>query len=285
MRLSDLCDKFLKLNRKIRSPRTADHYRRAIRQYAEAISLGDATAHDLSDDGLVALEKYLIDLDYSITTVNERLGRVKALWKWLAQRGELKVWPTIARIPEPEPYRRAWTVEQVRQILQACKRMDYTYDGVPASHWWRVWHYVQWETGERTGALLRLQWTWINERGIDVPAMARKGMKSAYYRLSAHSLRELEAIRAPRREIVFPWDLHPCMFWEHYSRLLRYAGLPDDRKCKPQRMRRTHLTYWAVGGEDATLRAKHVDSETTRKHYLDETILGGIDPATVLPKL
>jgi integrase len=283
MLLTDATEQYLSANRKIKCDKTYSHYRLAISQYIAAINKPLAKITDLSDDGLVALEKFLGKR--SVTTVNERLGRVMAVWRWLCMKGQLSVWPTTKKAAEPEPFRRAWTVEDVRAILQSCAAQPGHYCGVKASDWWRCWHLLQWETGERTGAMLRLEWDWLRRGGLDIPAEARKGQKAAWYLLSENVISELGKIRPPKRKLLFPWTLTVHSFYNHYARILRCAGLPTDRKCKPQRMRRTHLTYWCLGGEDASLRAKHVDSETTRKHYLDESILGGIDPSKVLPKL
>lgn len=283
MLLTTATDQYLNANRKVKCGKTYEHYRRAIRQYMDAIRNPHATIEELSDDGLIAMEKYLGKL--SVTTVNERLGRVMAVWRWLCQRGHLRTWPTTKKAPEPEPYRRAWAVEDVRAIMQACHLMPGTYAGIKASDWWRMWHLIQWETGERTGAVLALEWTMLKRGGLDIPATARKGQKAAWYLLSEQLQQQLEEFRLPKRTLILPWDKDIASFYHHYKRLLIAAKLPCDRKCKPQRMRRTHLTYWCLGGEDASLRAKHVDAETTRKHYLDESILGGIDPSQVLPKL
>lgn len=285
--LLNLFERFASGNRAIRHPKTRLHYLRAIRQFGE--SLGKpATVDDLTDDSLVQFEKSLDGL--AVSTINERLRRVKAIWTWCCKKGLKRVWPTIQAQPEPEPHRRAWTVEEVRRLLAACDEFTTqggrSYDGVPAAKWWRLFHLVAWETGERTGALLELKWAWLSDTGLDVPAEARKGRrKSAYYRLSADLLRELSQFRTPEREMVFPWSLSLASFWNHYTRLLKLAGLPHDRKCKPQKLRRSHLTWWAIGGQNATERAKHSDPMTTMKSYLDETLFPQIDPSSVLPSL
>lgn len=284
MNLFEATVAFCTHNRRIRHPKTASHYRLAIKQYCEANGLQEPTIHDLSDDGLIVLEKHLLDR-HAVPTVNSQLSRVKAIWRWLAQRKHLETWPTIPRLREPEPIRRAWDVEQLRALLAACEATKGSIAGIPASEWWRVFHLVAWQTGERTGALLTLRWEWLGKDGLDIPAEARKGQKAAYYRLSAGLLEELRAFAHPRRELLFPWPLSRASFFNHYTRLLIRARLPFDRRSKPQRMRRSHLTWWAAGGGDPTLRAKHASSETTRRHYLDETLLPQIDPSEVLPPL
>lgn len=284
MKLLEACAKFIAHNRRIRHPKTAAHYRLAARQYCEAIGSPDATIHDLSDDGLVAMEKHLLDR-HAIPTVNSQLSRVKAIWRWLAQRQHLQTWPTIARLPEPEPSRRAWDIGQLRALLDACERTPGEITRIPACDWWRMWHLVQWETGERTGGMLALRWEWLTADGLDIPGTARKGGKAAYYRLSNVLLDELRAFADTRREMIFPWNLSRASFWNHYGRLLLRAKLPATRKDKPQKMRRSHLTWWLVGGGDPTSRAKHASAETTRRHYIDERLVAQIDPAEILPAI
>lgn len=287
MKLSEACANFIAHNRRIRHPKTASHYRLAVRQYCEAIGDHEATIHDLSDDGLVALEKHLLD-KHAIPTVNSQLSRVKAVWRWLAQRQHLHTWPTLQRLKEPEPSRRAWDVAQLRAILNACDNTPGEIDRIPASEWWRMWHLVQWETGERTGGMLALRWEWLTADGLDVPGDARKGGKPAFYRLSraaSDALHDFAALAAPRRDVIFPWPLSLASFFNHYTRLLVRAKLPSTRKDKPQKMRRTHLTWWMVGGGDPTSRAKHASSETTRRHYIDERLVKQVDPSEILPAI
>lgn len=284
MQLSEACAKFVMHNRRIRHPKTASHYRLAVRQYCEAIDCPEATIHDLSDDGLVALEKHLLD-KCSIPTVNSQLSRVKALWRWLAQRNYISVWPTLPRLKEPEPSTRAWDVGQLRQILNACELTPGEFCGIPACDWWRMFHLLAWETGERLGGLLALRWEWLTRDGLDVPPEVRKGGKPAYYRLSNALLLELRQFAHPRRELILPWPMSRASLWNHYTRLLIRAKLPSTRKDKAQKMRRSHLTWWTVGGGDPQTRAQHASSETTRRHYLDQRLLSHPDPSSILPQL
>lgn len=284
MKLMEACSSFCSHNRRIRNPKTQSHYRLAIRQYCDAVGQPDATISDLSDDGLIMLEKLLLDR-HAVPTVNSQISRVKAVWRWLAQRKLLDTWPTLSRLKEPEPARRAWDIAQLRQLLLACEATEGEIAGIPACEFWRVWHLLQWETGERTGAMLALRWEWVTKDGLDVPADARKGGKAAFYRLSSSLVDELKTFSAPSRQLLFPWPLSLASFWNHYARLLIRARLPHDRKCKPQKMRRSHLTWWAVGGGDPTTRAKHSSSETTRRHYIDERLIHQPDPSDILPPI
>jgi integrase len=277
-----LYDQFERSNRRINSPQTGALYRLALRQFSAAIGEPQPTVAHLTDDNLVALEKYL--RGRSIETINHTTKRIKSLWRWCAQRGLVTTWPTTQRLKAPEPYRRAWSSDEMRQLLAACSRMTGEYHGIPASQWWRVWHLVQWDTGERTGAMLALRWEWFTGIALDIPGDARKGGKHAFYLLSEQTAAELRQFRKPARDLIFPGGCQQT-FYNRYTRLLTLAGLPTSRRHKPQRVRRSHLTYWHMAGEDAQARAQHASGDTTAKHYLDETLLPQVDPSTVLPSI
>ncbi len=103
---------------------------------------------------------------------------------------------------EPEPHRRAWSVEEVRRLLAACDAFTMqgprqeakatSYDGVPAAKWWRLFHLVAWECGERTGALLELKWAWLSGTGLDVPAEAERDVASGILSAQRRLMAELE---------------------------------------------------------------------------------------------
>lgn len=282
MDLIDIYEQYRAQNRKLRAPKTDSHYRIAIRHLTRALGR-TPTIEDLSDASIIAMERHMADR--SPNTTNAATSRLKALWRWCAQTGIVRTWPSISPLPAPEPYRRAWTVDQVRTLLAAtdCFRGDY--NGVPRSLWWRTYLLVLWDTGERSGAARALRFDWMTEDGIHVPAAARKGHKSHYYRLSPQTLEAIAAIRNPRRSEIFPWPLSDSSFFLHYRRLLVTAGMEANRKNQSQRMRRTHLTYWLVGGQDPSARAKHASRSTTEKHYIDESLLEHVSPDEVLPEL
>lgn len=282
MTLAELFVAYRNANRRLRAASTQKAYTIAIRKLASAVG-HEPTIEDLSDESLIALERSLDGL--SEFTINGHTGCIKAMWRWAAQRHIVDTWPTLPRLETPEPERPAWSVDQVQQLLDACDQTTGRISGIDASAFWRAWHYVQWTTGERTGAMLSLRWEWITERGIDVPGRARKAGKRAFYVLPADTRQSLDAIRKPDRSLIFPWPLTLASFYNHYSRLLKRAGLPAGRKCKPQRMRRTHLTYWAIGGGDPTARAQHTSRAITDRFYLDQSLMPQPDPTVILPPL
>jgi hypothetical protein len=283
MELRKLLDIYIESNRRIQSPQTIRVYRIALKQLKEAIGHEPTTA-DLTDQSLISLEKHLVGR--SAYTINERTGRIKALWRWAVFRGHTRKGPTLARLPVHDPYKRAWTHQEMMQIIRAAKNMSTgPYDGVPADKWWSAWVLVQYETGERTGALLQTRWDWLVDHVLEVPPHARKGRKSAVYRLSDTAVDLLDAMKEPKRVLVWPWPMSPSAYYLHFSKLLKLSGLPDGRKNKGQRIRRTHLTFWQKGGGDATQRAQHTSVGITQRFYLDDTLLDHHDPYRFIPRI
>ena len=270
-------------NRRLRSKSTDRVYRIAINQFAAAIGREPTTA-DLTDVNLVLLEKYLAGR--SPFTINERVGRIKAVWRYAAKVGLVGHWPTLSRLDTHDPIKSTWTVQQVQQLIAATARMrGGKYSGVPRSIWWESLLRVLWDTGERIGAVRACQWDWLDGRVLTIPAASRKGNKPACYVLSSPTLGAMTRMRNPSRPDIWPFVLTDCSFYLHFRRLLKLAGLPAGRKDKSQRFRRTHLTLWEAAGYSATSRAQHSSRAVTERFYLDVSRLPQLDPTDILPSL
>lgn len=285
MLLTELLEKYCLFNRRLRSPDTVRVYHIAIRQFGTAIGNDSPTTEDLTDENLIRLEKLMESRGRTYFTVNERTGRIKSLWSWAAKKRIVWEFPTVQRVPTPEPMRKAWSQEDLAKLFSAAARFPGSYDDVPCSHWWTAFLRLGFETGERGGPMLKLRWEWLDERGLDVPGEVRKAGKHAFYRISSQCRADLERIRLPQRELIFPWPLSSCNFFLHHKKLNKSAGLPTTRKDLCQRMRRTHLTWWRISGGNATERAQHSSSALTEKFYLDESLMPQMDPAEVLPEI
>lgn len=284
MTLSDLLEQYLKFNRRIRSERTVLQYRLAIKHLGEAIGDNQPTARSLTDENLVRLEQFLHARKCSAFTINGRTACIKAMWTWAAKKRYVDLFPTMQRVPVPQPYRRAWTADDVTKLFASAVRQPGKCGGIPACQWWAAFLRVQYETGERTGAMLQLRWEWLRAGVLDVPGTARKCGKRAIYKLSGKCLVALNRTGQPNRELIFPCSKTRTVFYRHFKEIVQRAGLPYvPRHDAPQKMRRTHLTFWAIGGEDATKRAKHSSPHVTAKHYLDESLMPQRNPGEVLP--
>jgi integrase len=256
---------------------TRRQYRYALNDWARTIGR-EPTLADLDDDALLIWMRVLMDRrtprPLSAWTINERVGRVRSLWTWLAKRGLVNTFPTCRRIPAPDPTPRAWSKEEIAKLFGAADLEGGLIAGIPSRLWWRARLAFHWFTGERKGAVdaLRMDWVFIDSDPAMavIPAQARKGRrKSAAYHLPPALVGELRAIWLPARELVFPFDRSQGMYYKMWNRLLKRAGLPVGPKSKTQALRISHATWRKKMGGDPTQALMHSDPLTTLKHYLD----------------
>src|SRR5262249_33987493 len=141
----------------------------------------EPTADDLDDDVISEWVKHLEASDRSTYTVREKLGRVIALWNWLAKRRLVEQFPTIERPEPPEIVPTAMSEQQLRPLFDEVAHEHGYIDGVRARDWWAAFLGFVWATGERKGAALSLRWEWLDfsRKQIVIPANARKGRRKA----------------------------------------------------------------------------------------------------------
>ena len=182
----------------------------------------------------------------------------------------------------------AWMVEDLRSLLNACQQTPGEIEGIPAGDWLTAIHWFWWSTGERRSAAMSIELSWVNldRAEVMVPGSVRKGRRKAMlYRLLPQAVAAIRKIWSTERKLLFPWKRCEGSFYYHYTRLLRRAGLPTDRKSKPQRMRRSFASHLEAAGGNATEALGHSSRAVTRKAYLDPRIAGGENHAKRLPPL
>ncbi len=273
-----LCESMFFPRRLETGPDTRRQYKYAINDFARTLG-HTPTLADLDDDALLIWTRNLIDRrkngkPLSAWTVNEKVGRVKTLWNWLARRGVVEKFPTVGRIPVPEPSPRAWHEDELQRLFAAADLEGGLIAGIPARLWWQARLAFHWATGERKGAADQLRQEWVNlQRGFcTIPATARKGgRKPACYAIPDWLAECLLAIWLPKRDLVFPWDRSPAVYWLRWNRILKNAGLPAGPRSKTKALRISHATWRKKRGDDPTKALMHSDPSTTRKYYLDST--------------
>lgn len=272
---------------RIRSDLTRRQYLFAVRELEEMLGRSPIV-DDLTDDTLSDLARYMEQQKLAAKTINERVGRLKTLMNWLWRKGYIRCGPTVERIPEPIRVPRAWSKEQLAALFAAARQMEGRVGPYLASHWWTAFLATAWWTGERTTALLRLRWDWLEGDVLYVPGEVRKGgRKDACYRLPQECVALLVGLSG--KDLIFPWPSREgpgqrkpagsegCVgtFYGHYDRLLRLAGLPTGRYNKVQRVRRSHATWKEIlsGPGSATRSLMHDDPSTAMRFYLDRGLI------------
>lgn len=266
-----LCEREYFALSEVNAPNTKRCYRGALSHYGRFLG-HDPRPVDLDDDLVRKWMKEQLASCKSVYTVRERLGRILALWRWMACRRLVERFPTIKRPEGPELVPVAMSQEQLKALFDAAYEEPGTIAGIRAGFWWQGLFSFLWSTAERRGAALALRWDMIyfDRKLVAIPAKARKGQrKSATYPLWDEVQRFLLRIAEPKRDLVFPWPFSEGKYYHNYGRILERAGLPNDEKHKSHCLRRSHATWLEALGGDATKSLGHSDRATTVKSYID----------------
>jgi integrase len=274
--LWDICEReYFPRSLRLNSDKTKKAYRIALGHFGRHLGREPMPA-DLDDDIVTIWLKQQIVVCKSIWTVRERLGRVLALWRWLACRRVVEKFPTVTRPEGTEVVPNALDQKQLKALFDAALEEPGKIDGIRAGFWWTAFLAFVWSTAERREAALSVRWEWIHfdRKFVVIPASVRKGKKkTATYPLWDELARLIQRIAEPKRELVFPWPYSDGKYYHNYGRILDRAGLPDDRKFKTHCLRCSHATWLEVLGGDASKSLRHSDRETTQKHYIDQRLL------------
>ena len=283
-RLADLfTDLFTPAKLATRSKSTRTHYRLALENLDTFLGR-PARVADLTDQNVGGMMAWLVDTGRGVRTTNNRRDYLLAFWRWCAKHGHLSRWPDVDSLPEPKRTPRAWTAEQLTSLLTTCANQTGRIAGIEAATWWTAIHNVWWDTGERTGATLQVKLADYNpESGeLFIPAEVRKTNDDRIYELTDAARAGLAKMLKPDRDLLFP--LPGCLgtFYNHYTRLLKDAGLPSTRRDKPQKMRRSFASHLEAAGGNATEALGHSARSVTVRSYIDPTIVKRPPPNRLL---
>jgi integrase len=293
--LEAICEnEYFALNQSIKSEATKHQYRQSVRRFSEFLG-HPAMTDDLTDDNLVRYMSEVVAAGKSLCTANIEMARIRALWNWLAKRRRVAKFPTTKKTRLPERVPDAWKVADIQALVDACGKMRGEIDGVPSPLWWRTLYLVTFDTGERTGALLAMEWQHIDlEVGsIVLPAEIRKGgNKAAYYQLRPATIAELRRLRAAvvkvdrDRPEVFKFTSNQQVFYNRQKQLLRLAGIPYVKgRSGLQKVRRTFASYIEKAGGDATAALMHSSRATTLQSYIDPRVVEAKPANLLLPEI
>jgi len=269
----------------LRSDKTRDAYRIAINNFGRHLGRIPIVS-DLEDDVIAIWVGVQLDAPGSAYSVRERMGRVLALWRFLAAKRIVDCWPTIKRPAAPDPVPVALTQEQLSALFESAMYEPDKIGGIRAGWWWQAFLAFVWSTAERRGAALSLRWEHCNlQTAVAViPPEARKGRRKAgIYRLWPETVRLIDRIRMPPRELVFPWPYSEGRYFHNYGRILERAGLPNGRRYKTHCLRCSHATWLAAFGGNASSALMHSDPAVTQRHYIDTRIATPEQPKLFIP--
>ena len=263
-------DRYVPEKLSIRSSQTRRHYRMSL------VNLDDFLGHpaslaDLTDQNIAGMLTWLVDTGRAAETANNRRDYLLAFWRWCARKRLVEQFPDVDPLPQPATMPTSWSPEQLAKLFTACENQSGKIAGVKAADWWTAIHLFWWDSGERIGATLKIEWEHFDPAAgqLCLPGTIRKANKLALYDLKPRTVAAIESIRQPERKLMF--ELPGCLgtFYNHYARLLKDAGLPHGRHDKPQKMRRSFASHLEAAGGNATDALQHSSRSVTNKSYLD----------------
>lgn len=258
-----------------RAPGTVAHYRRALRFFERHLG-HHATLDDLTDLNVAKFLAGELARGRDPQSVNTHRKYLLAYWRWLARKGHVAVWPDVEKLKESPPTPDAWTKEQLAALFAACEKTGPPIGRVPSKIFWPALHFWIWDTGERTGATLRVNRNSVNlTSGVAlVPADIRKGNKNAVYQLKDRTICFLGLVQkfTPSDDRLLPWPYDMGTFYNRYTKLLKDAGLPSGRRNKPQKIRRSCASFIEAAGGSAQEFLMHESRATTVASYIDPLV-------------
>jgi integrase len=211
------------------------------------------------------------------TTVKDRT-HICALWNHLFRLRRVDVAPAAVLPPMRAPKRvpKAYKADEVSAVIRAALAYPGGVAGKPANIWHASLIRAAFETAERVGALLAVEWRDVDldERVILLRAENRKGGYRDLLRpISSETASWLRQLRrgSPDKALVWEWDRVPGHLWYHLRAICKRAGVPARGY---HGFRKSAASYLAAAGGlgEAASALGHASPTTTQTHYIDPTI-------------
>jgi integrase len=256
-----------------RSRNTRRLYETSIRSFQKFLARVPMLS-DFTDEGVNRYLSWFRLLPRAPASVNKERNNLLAIWRFAARKRLVADWPDVDPEVEPKRIPQAWTQDQVARIFKAIETEPGLIASIPANDWWRGLLLVAWDTGERIGALTGLRWDAVDLQNGWVLCVAetRKGQRAdKIYKLADDTIQTLRSIKRPFK-YVFYWPYDKNYLWAKYGKILERAGLPNDRRSKFHRVRKTVASYFEAAGGNATELLGHSRRSIT-ECYLDPRIV------------
>ncbi len=225
----------------IRSELTRHQYGVALRSFGKFLGR-DPSLSDLNDEAVAAWLADQVAAGKSINTAREQVGRILALWTWLARQRRIEAFPAVEKPSPPESVAKPLSDSQLRALFATAADQRGAICGLPADLWWMSFFAMALTTGERKSALLACQVGWIdlaNSRATFPPEVRQGRRQRGEYRLwpeMAVLLKRMIEVD-PARRLVWPWGLSASSYHTALNSIVKAAGIPGTREFKTDALR------------------------------------------------
>lgn len=221
-------------------------------------------------------------------TVNNKRGDVMTLWREAARKQKCGPAEEVRKMPEPKRAPVAWKLHEIEAIFNQCDRLAGYWEDVSISLAWKIGLLLFWDTGARLDEVRLAEVGHLRpaDRSLFVPAENRKGKREdRIYPLHSQTLDVINAGLPSERKFLFPFPFKKRQIWPHLKKILRAAGLPDDRLHMFHCIRRSAESYAArdKGVEWAAEAIGH-SVAVAKRHYVSREIAPGPRLIDVLPR-
>lgn len=269
--LSLYTTKYEPLALRSKRPNTRRLYRTTLR-FFERFLERPATLGDLNDDTVSAFAAWRLEHGLAKGSVNKDLFNLLALWRWLHKKGYIANWPDVELEVPPERTPVALMGDEIERVIKAIAVEKGPVGSFAGPQFWLALFLVIWDTGERIGAVMALTWERVDlKRGwIRFEAEGRKGARADnMLPIAPDTVAALKSIRGDG--LVFKWPYCPTYIYRRLARIMRRAGLPDNRLYKFHVLRKSVASHYEAAGGNATELLGHSSRKVTRA-YLDPRI-------------
>lgn len=255
MTLIDLCGEYQTI--RPLSPQAAYLMRRTAVLYGQHLGRV-ATVDDLQD---LTVSRWLAAQRGSAWTLSGHRTRILSLWRFAARRGLCGPPGEVRHCPAPEPMPRAWTVEQVRRLLDATRHLN-----ARAAAYFHALIQAAYESGLRKGDLDRLRKDEVDPSGV---LAVRQHKTGGVHVVAVRPETAAEIVALPgETPLRSPWSSGRT--GEYWQRLRLWAGLARGGL---HQLRRTGATLIAAEhGEDAARAWLGHRSAEMIRHYVDRAV-------------
>ena len=242
---------------------------------------------DLNTQTVAGYLRWLIDnTELSPHTIEKERAELVAFWNFSAKRGWLPTFPDVPSVNCPKRVPDAWSDAEMVALMQAAESTPGRIGRVDASTFWPALIATIYDCGERISAVLRVTHDDIDAHGwLTVRGEYRKGKtRDRRYKLRPATMERIRSMGGSGTDRVFDWCYSDGLLFARFGEILSRAGLPNTRRSKFHKIRRTVASNFEAAGGNATELLDHTDRRTTQA-YLDPRVLREKQPADVLPAI